>query len=43
MTVNKVSGIFYFKKRWEKEFDDPYATKRSFTLLVRPNLEYASQ
>ncbi|XP_075150853.1 uncharacterized protein LOC142224961 [Haematobia irritans] len=39
--VNKVTGVLGFIKRWSKEFVDPYLTKRLFTTLVRPILEYA--
>ena len=40
--VNKAYGVFYFIKRWAKEFTDPYITKGLFTSLVRPILEYGS-
>ncbi|XP_075150974.1 uncharacterized protein LOC142225086 [Haematobia irritans] len=39
--VNKAKGVLGFIKRWSKEFVDPYLTKRLFTTLVRPILEYA--
>ncbi|XP_075167600.1 uncharacterized protein LOC142239703 [Haematobia irritans] len=39
--VNKAMGVLGFIKRWSKEFVDPYLTKRLFTTLVRPILEYA--
>lgn len=42
MTVNKAYGVLSFIKRWSKEFTDPYVTKRLFTTLVRPILEYGS-
>lgn len=33
-------SLLGFIKRWSREFDDPYLTKRLFTTLVRPVLEY---
>lgn len=42
MTVNKANGILCFIKRWAKEFNDPYVTKKLYISLVRPILEYAS-
>ena len=42
ITANKASGVLCFVKRWAKEFKDPYVTKRLYTSLVRPILEYAS-
>lgn len=42
MAVNKARGIWAFIKRWAKEFKDPFITKRLFTSLVRPILEYGS-
>lgn len=42
MAVNKARGVLAFIKRWSKEFDDPTVTKRLFTALVRPILEYGS-
>lgn len=42
LIVNKARGILGFIKRWAKEFNDPYVTKRLYTSLVRPVLEYAS-
>lgn len=42
MTVNKARGVLAFIKRWAKEFTDPVITKRLFTSLVRPILEYGS-
>lgn len=38
--VNKAKSLLGFIKRWSKEFDDPYVTKRLFVSLVRPVLEY---
>lgn len=38
--VNKAKSLLGFIKRWSKEFDDPYVTKRLFISLVRPTLEY---
>ena len=40
--VNKATCVLGFIKRWAKEFNDPYATKLLYTVLVRPILEYAS-
>lgn len=40
--INKARSLLGFIKRWAKEFDDPYLTKRLFVSLVRPGLEYAS-
>lgn len=40
--INKARSTLAFIKRWSKEFDDPYLTKRLFETLVRPGLEYAS-
>lgn len=42
MTVNKARGVLSFIKRWAKEFSDPYITKRLYTVLVSPILEYGS-
>ena len=42
MTINKAYGVLGFMKRWSKEFSDPYITKRLYTSLVRPILEYGS-
>ena len=42
ITVNKSTGVLCFVKHWAKEFKDPYITKRLYTSLVRPILEYAS-
>lgn len=42
MTVNKARGVLAFIKRWSKEFTDPYITKKLYTSLVRPILEYGS-
>ena len=39
-SVNKAKSLLGFIKRWSKEFDDPYITKRLFNSLVRPTLEY---
>lgn len=39
-SVNKAKSLLGFIKRWSKEFEDPYVTKRLFTSLVRPTLEY---
>lgn len=39
--INKARSLLGFIKRWSKEFDDPYLTKRLFVSLVRPCLEYA--
>lgn len=39
--VGRAKSLLGFIKRWSKEFDDPYLTKRLFTSLVRPVLEYA--
>ena len=33
-TVNKAMGIFGFIKRWSKEFNDPYTTKKLFTTFA---------
>ena len=38
--VNKAKSLLGFIKRWSKEFNDPYVTKRLFASLVRPVLEY---
>ena len=38
--VNKAKSLLGFIKRWSKEFNDPYVTKRLFVSLVRPVLEY---
>ena len=38
--VNKAKSLLGFIKRWSKEFDDPYVTKRLFVSIVRPVLEY---
>ena len=38
--VNKAKSLLGFIKRWSKELDDPYVTKRLFVSLVRPTLEY---
>lgn len=40
--VSKSSSVLGFIKRWSREFDDPYLSKRLFTSLVRPILEYGS-
>jgi len=40
--INKATCVLGFIKRWAKEFNDPYATKLLYTVLVRPILEYAS-
>lgn len=40
--VSKSSNVLGFIKRWSREFDDPYLSKRLFTSLVRPILEYGS-
>lgn len=39
--ICKARSLLAFIKRWAKEFDDPYITKRLFVSLVRPGLEYA--
>ncbi|XP_075157767.1 uncharacterized protein LOC142231034 [Haematobia irritans] len=39
--VNKATGVLGFIKILSKEFVDPYLTKRLFTTLIRPILEYA--
>ena len=40
--INKARSMLGFIKRWSKEFKDPYVTKRLYTALVRPILEYGS-
>lgn len=40
--VNKARAVLGFIKRWAKEFTDPYITKKLYTSLVRPILEYGS-
>ena len=39
--IGRANSLLGFIKRWSKEFDDPYLTKRLFTSLVRSVLEYA--
>lgn len=38
--INKARSLLGFLKRWAREFNDPYLTKRLFVCLVRPCLEY---
>lgn len=40
LTASKAKSVLGFIKRWAKEFRDPYVTKKLFTTLVRPILEY---
>ena len=40
--INKAKSLLGFIKRWSKEFNDPYITKRLYTSLVRHILEYGS-
>lgn len=40
--INKANGVLGFIKRWSKEFNDPYISKKLFSGLVRPILEYGS-
>lgn len=42
LTVKKANGILYFMKCQTREFEDPHVTKRLFTALAGPFLEYAS-
>ena len=42
MIINKSRGVLAFIKRWSKEFNEPLITKRLYTSLVRPILEYGS-
>ncbi|XP_075150870.1 uncharacterized protein LOC142224978 [Haematobia irritans] len=40
--VSRAMSTLGFIKRWSREFNDPYLSKRIYTSLVRPILEYAS-
>lgn len=40
--IGRASCLLGFIKRWSREFDDPYLSKRLYTSLVRPILEYGS-
>ncbi|KAL9917892.1 uncharacterized protein ACN427_000469 [Glossina fuscipes fuscipes] len=42
LSISKARSALGFIKRWSKELDDPYITKRLYMCLVRPILEYAS-